>query len=55
MFDEELCRFYAAQLVLALEHLHQVHVIYRDLKSANIMVDVDGYLTLIDFGSSKVI
>ncbi|EGV66678.1 Pkinase-domain-containing protein [Yamadazyma tenuis ATCC 10573] len=47
--------FYIAQLVLALRYLHlQLHVIYRDLKPENCMLDSSGSLVLTDFGLSKV-
>lgn len=45
--------FYAAQIVLALEHLHKHNVIYRDLKPENILIQRDGYIKLTDFGLSK--
>ena len=53
-FKESLAKFYAAQLVLALEHMHAQGVVYRDLKPENILVDRFGYLRLTDFGISKV-
>jgi len=43
-------RFYVANVLRALEHLHQRHVIYRDLKPENLMVDERGYLKVCDFG-----
>eukprot|EP00127_Corallochytrium_limacisporum_P000168 Clim_evm29s6 gene=Clim_evmTU29s6 len=52
-FAEERARFYAAQLLLALEHLHKQDVIYRDLKPENILIDYDGYIALTDFGLCK--
>ncbi|KXT02411.1 hypothetical protein AC578_7853 [Pseudocercospora eumusae] len=55
MFSEEVAAFYMAEMVLALEHLHQnVRVIYRDLKPENCLLDHEGHLLLTDFGLSKV-
>ncbi|KAF9430555.1 serine/threonine protein kinase psk1 [Podila epigama] len=54
MFSEENTAFYAAQLVLALEHLHSLGIIYRDLKPENIMLNAHGDVVLTDFGLSKV-
>jgi serum/glucocorticoid-regulated kinase 2 len=41
-FAEERTRFYAAQITLALEHLHNLGVIYRDLKPENVLLDHEG-------------
>lgn len=55
MFSEDTAAFYMAEMVLALEHLHQnVRVIYRDLKPENCLLDAEGHLLLTDFGLSKV-
>ena len=53
-FGEKDVRFYGAQIILALMHLHSKNIIYRDLKPENILIDKDGYIRLADFGISKV-
>lgn len=54
MFDEPMASFYAAELVLALSHLHSLGIVYRDLKPENCLLDLDGHILLTDFGLSKV-
>lgn len=48
-------KFYVACIILMLEHLHERNIIYRDLKPENLMIDEEGYLKLIDFGTAKII
>mmetsp|Transcript_4418 Transcript_4418/g.14026 ORF Transcript_4418/g.14026 Transcript_4418/m.14026 type:complete len:426 (-) Transcript_4418:259-1536(-) len=52
-FSEIRARFYAAELLLALDHLHNSGIIYRDLKLENILMDHLGHIALTDFGLSK--
>lgn len=54
-FPEEHVRFFAAQVALALGHLHENKIIYRDLKPENILVGEDGYLMVADFGLAKFV
>ena len=54
-FNEKETRFYAAELILALEHLHEMGFIYRDIKPENILLDSEGHLKLTDFGLSKAL
>ncbi|KAG0563371.1 hypothetical protein KC19_8G025400 [Ceratodon purpureus] len=51
-FQEESARFYAAEVVLALEYLHCMGVVYRDLKPENILVTESGHVQLTDFDLS---
>ena len=50
---EDHTRFYACQMVLALEFLHQRRIIYRDLKPENVLICSDGYIKIADFGLSR--
>jgi len=52
-FNEPRARFYTAELTLALEHVHSLGVVYRDLKPENVLLDARGHVRLTDFGLSK--
>uniref|UniRef100_A0A6B2LEW5 Protein kinase domain-containing protein n=1 Tax=Arcella intermedia TaxID=1963864 RepID=A0A6B2LEW5_9EUKA len=52
-FSDERVRFYAAQLVVILEHLHEKRILYRDIKPENLLIKKNGYLILCDFGLAK--
>lgn len=52
-FNEQRAKFYIAELILALEHLHNYGIVYRDLKPENILLDANGHIALCDFGLSK--
>ncbi|KAM9293823.1 ribosomal protein S6 kinase alpha-5 isoform 4-T4 [Gastrophryne carolinensis] len=52
-FTESEVRIYIGEIVLALEHLHKLGIIYRDIKLENILLDSSGHVVLTDFGLSK--
>ncbi|XP_031402221.1 LOW QUALITY PROTEIN: serine/threonine-protein kinase D6PKL2 [Punica granatum] len=51
-FEESAVRFYASEVVVALEYLHMMGIIYRDLKPENVLVRSDGHIMLTDFDLS---
>lgn len=54
-FEENLCKFYSAQVILAFEYIHYLGLVYRDLKPENILIDTEGYLKITDLGFCKKI
>ncbi|KAJ4493799.1 AGC/PKA protein kinase [Lentinula edodes] len=52
-FPEPVAKFYAAEVALALHHLHTLHIVYRDLKPENILLNSDGHIKVADFGFAK--
>ncbi|RKO96194.1 Pkinase-domain-containing protein, partial [Caulochytrium protostelioides] len=52
-FSESRARFYTAELISAIAHLHRYNIIYRDLKPENILLDSNGHIALTDFGLCK--
>ncbi|CAF1081576.1 unnamed protein product [Rotaria sordida] len=54
-FEEKKAKFYASQIILALEYLHLLGIVYRDLKPENLLIDRYGYIKMCDFGFAKKI
>ena len=53
LFEENEARFYIAELILGIEHLHKLNILYRDLKPENILISQDNHIKLADFGLAK--
>ncbi|OWZ21717.1 AGC/PKG protein kinase [Phytophthora megakarya] len=53
--DESSVRFYSANAVLGLQHMHRFDYAYRDLKPENLLISREGYLKFVDFGFAKKI
>ncbi|KAL1334469.1 hypothetical protein HN51_063390 [Arachis hypogaea] len=51
-FPEQAVKFYVAEVLLALEYLHMLGIVYRDLKPENVLVRDDGHIMLSDFDLS---
>lgn len=54
-FRDHVARFYAAEVVLALDYMHSKDIIYRDLKPENLLLDSRGHIKLCDYGFAKVV
>lgn len=52
-FTNDITRFYASEIVLAIEYLHSKDIIYRDLKPENLLLDNRGHIKITDFGFAK--
>ncbi|XP_050073361.1 uncharacterized protein LOC126561330 [Anopheles maculipalpis] len=53
LFEESAVQIYIAEIIVAIEHLHKLGIVYRDIKLENILVDADGHIVLTDFGLSR--
>ncbi|KAJ6639610.1 Ribosomal protein S6 kinase alpha-5, partial [Pseudolycoriella hygida] len=52
VLSEDVAIFYFAELIVALERMHEQNIVHRDIKTENVMIDKDGHIQLVDFGLS---
>ena len=52
-FGVATAQFYAVEIVSALDYLHSLSIVYRDLKPENLLLDKEGHLRITDFGFAK--
>ena len=53
IFDEDSAKIIIAEIILAIEYIHSMKILYRDLKPDNVLIDEDGHVKLADFGLAK--
>ncbi|CAO3600374.1 unnamed protein product [Absidia cylindrospora] len=53
--DMETTRYYAAEILLAVDHIHSKEVVHRDIKPENILLDDHMHIKIADFGSAKLL
>lgn len=51
--SEEMAKFYIIEILLGLEEIHKNHIVYRDFKPENILIDMEGHVRIADFGLAK--
>ena len=54
-FNEDQVKFYIVQIASGLGYLHSKKIVYRDLKTKNILMGEDGYVFIADFGLAKFV
>ena len=54
IFTEEEARFYVCEIILAIDSIHELNCIHRDVKPDNILIGKDGHIKFIDFGLAKI-
>ena len=50
-----MAKFYFIEILLGIEYLHNMDIVYRDIKPENILLDIEGHVKIADFGLAKQI
>ena len=53
-FSEIETKFFISNMLLALEYIHSKNIIHRDIKPENLVLELNGYLRITDFGVAKI-
>ncbi len=48
---EDMAKFYIVEMVLAIDSIHRLRYVHRDIKPDNVLLDAKGHIRLADFGS----
>ena len=51
--NQNIANFYAIEILLGLQYIHENSIVYRDFKPENILLDIDGHIRIADFGLAK--
>jgi protein kinase A/protein kinase X len=52
-FSNDVCLFYACEILTSIQYMHKLNIVYRDLKPENLLIAKDGHIKLTDFGFAK--